>query len=124
MLFVAVVAVSAARSAPPRSDGDAVKAPIGAGCDGSDWVACRAAFADAVYGDKVTPRAPDFVIPRPDYRMTGLPGPGAGTGVGDVSEALPHFSQHHPLRAHARTRAHAHTHTRTFTHHAHTHEHH
>lgn len=63
-------------------------------CDGSDWSACRTAFADAVFGEKVVPRAPDFVFPRPDYLMSGLPGPGNGTGVGSVCVSLfAHWAQ-------------------------------
>lgn len=57
-------------------------------CDGSrttEWVGCRTAFATALFGEEVTLRAPDYTIPRPDYTMSGIPGPGAGTGVGHVS---------------------------------------
>ena len=66
-------------------------------CDGSDWSACRTAFADAVFGEKVVPRAPDFVFPRPDYVMSGLPGPGNGTGVGSVRDFALSLHVHVPL---------------------------
>eukprot|EP00035_Acanthoeca_spectabilis_P037152 m.43759 g.43759 ORF g.43759 m.43759 type:complete len:437 (-) comp8466_c0_seq1:2478-3788(-) len=58
---------------------------VSASCDGTDWTGCRSAFADAVFGESVSARAPDYVVPRKDYVMTGLPGPGSGTGVGEVS---------------------------------------
>ena len=53
-------------------------------CDG-DWAKCRANTIKAIFNATTTPsRDPDYTIPYPDYRMKGLPGPGAGTGVGDV----------------------------------------
>eukprot|EP00038_Savillea_parva_P019980 m.30019 g.30019 ORF g.30019 m.30019 type:complete len:486 (-) comp4656_c0_seq1:24-1481(-) len=58
---------------------------VGASCDGSDWAACRSDFADALYGEKIVLRPPDFVIQDTNYSMSGLPGPGAGTGVGHVT---------------------------------------
>ena len=53
-------------------------------CDG-DWLQCRANTIKSIFNASSTPaRDPDFTIPYPDYRMKGLPGPGSGTGVGNV----------------------------------------
>lgn len=53
-------------------------------CDG-DWLKCRANTIKAIFNSTTTPaRDPDFVIPYPNYTMKGLPGPGSGTGVGNV----------------------------------------
>ena len=53
-------------------------------CSG-DWATCRANTIKAIFNSTTTPsRAPDHIMPYTDYRMKGLPGPGTGTGVGNV----------------------------------------
>ena len=52
---------------------------------GGDWLQCRANTIKSIFNSTSTPaRDPDFTIPYSDYRMKGLPGPGNGTGVGNV----------------------------------------
>lgn len=58
-----------------------------AGCDGTNYRSCRAGLAAAVFGGAPgqlpTTADPDFVEDLSEtYEMSGLPGPGRGTGVG------------------------------------------
>lgn len=54
-------------------------------CDG-DWAKCRANTIKSIFNSTETPaRDPELIIPNyMGFKMKGLPGPGAGTGVGDV----------------------------------------
>jgi len=56
-------------------------------CDGTspDWLGCRKALISSIFNSSTLPAkaTPDYIIHRPDWVMTGFPGP--GNGVGDVS---------------------------------------
>jgi hypothetical protein len=58
-------------------------------CDGKDWTACRKGLWKYVFntttGELPTKAKPDWVTDLPDWEMKGFPGPGQGTGVGNVS---------------------------------------
>ena len=62
--------------------------PPASGCDGSNYTACRRELWKYVFntttGELPTKSVPDFIEDLPTYEMRGLPGPGQGTGVGDV----------------------------------------
>lgn len=60
-----------------------------ADCSG-DWLACRANLTRELFGTDALPSkaGPDYIIPQPDYRMSGFPvsilpgGEGGGRGKG------------------------------------------
>ena len=57
-------------------------------CDGSNYTQCRVDMWKYVFNTTTgllpSRRQPDHIEDLPDYEMVGLPGPGRGTGVGDV----------------------------------------
>lgn len=58
-------------------------------CNGTDYDDCRRALWKYVFntttGGLPTKAAPDYIEEMADWEMKGLPGPGQGTGVGNVS---------------------------------------
>jgi hypothetical protein len=58
-------------------------------CNGTDYDDCRRALWKYVFntttGGLPTKAAPDYIVEMADWEMKGLPGPGQGTGVGNVS---------------------------------------
>ena len=47
---------------------------------------CRAGLVQQLFGRSTLPTSPpDYVLPMPSFRMRGLPSPGSGSGVGNVS---------------------------------------
>jgi hypothetical protein len=62
--------------------------PLPVQCDGTDLSACRKELWKYVFntttGALPSKSEPDFIT-HPDWEMRGLPGPGQGTGVGNVS---------------------------------------
>jgi len=68
---------------------------LAGGCVVGQWKECRQNLTQAIFGQATVPnRLPDHIFPGggpqvsptgTEYTMSGLPGPGAGTGVGAVS---------------------------------------
>ena len=58
-------------------------------CNGTDYAVCRRSLWKYVFNTTTgllpSKAAPDYVTELPDWEMKGFPGPGQGTGVGNVS---------------------------------------
>ena len=64
-----------------------VSSSFSSGC-AEDWTACRQQITLSVFGTTSLPnRSPDSIEHVTNYRMEGLPSPGTGSGVGNVTWA-------------------------------------
>jgi hypothetical protein len=86
----AASAAAAAANAAAAADGTASSSappappPWQDECAG-DWASCRQNLIRAIFNASETPsRDPDFIVSNANWSMSGLPGPGHGTGVGEV----------------------------------------